>query len=67
MIDLSKLANNDIGRCVRWTDVYEREGYLATWDTRRLVVDEELIGSRVRNSLRVFVDPKEAEFVGEEK
>ena len=67
MIELSKLTQSDVGRRVQWLDEYEHEGYLATWDTRLLIVDEDLEGSRVRNSLRVFVGPSRADFVEEAK
>ncbi len=65
MIDLSKLTESDVGRRVHWMDVNLHEGTLVTWNTRQLIVDEEVIGGRGKKTLRVFVDPKEADFVDE--
>ncbi len=67
MIDLPKLTETDVGRRVQWIAGYLHEGYLATWDSRLLIVDEEAIGGCGKKTLRVFVDPKEADLVEEEK
>ncbi len=67
MVDLSILTETDVGRRVKWLDEDAHEGYLVTWNTRQLIVDEKVIGGRGRKSLRVFVDPSEADFLKEEK